>query len=87
VGLDVVSFSNKNSISRYEVTRLLNAADCQDCVQAPDWMKKTYVQSFWDKFRAIDGKDFNDVSYESGIWNKKSYYYCVAYAGDKGYMA
>ena len=87
VGLDVASFSNKNSISRYEVTRLLNAADCQDCIQAPDWMKQTYGQKFWDEFRAIDGKDFNDVSYEAGVWNKKSYYYCVAYVGDNGYMA
>ena len=41
VGLDPVSFSDKNSISRYEVTRLLNAANCQDCIQAPNWMKKT----------------------------------------------
>ena len=87
VGLDIVLFSNKNSISRYEVTRLLNAADCQDCIQAPDWMKRTYTQNFWDKFKAIDGKDFNDVGYEAGVWNKKSYYYCVAYVGDKWYMA
>jgi hypothetical protein len=54
VGLDVATFSNKNSISRYEVTRLLNAANCQDCIQAPDWMKTTYNQNFWDNFRAID---------------------------------
>ena len=87
VWLDIESFSNKNSISRYEVTRLLNAANCQDCIQAPDWMRKTYTQSFWSNFRAIDGKDFDDVSYEGGFWNKKSYYYCVAYVGDNGYMA
>ena len=87
VGLDVVSFSNKNSISRYEVARLLNAANCQDCIQAPDWMKKTYTSNFWSDFKMVDGKDFNDIGYESAIWNKKSYYYCVAYVGDNGYMA
>ena len=52
VGLDIVSFSNKSSISRYEVARLLNAANCQDCIQAPDWMKQIYTQEFWNKFRA-----------------------------------
>ena len=87
VGLDIVSFSNKNSISRYEVARLLNAANCQDCIQAPEWMKQTYTQNFWNTFRAIDWKDFDDVNFGAWIWNKKSYYYCVAYVWDNGYMA
>jgi hypothetical protein len=59
----VATFSNKKSISRYEVARLLNAANCEDCVQAPEWMKNTYNKSFWDSFKAIDGKDFNDINY------------------------
>jgi hypothetical protein len=54
VGLDVDSFSNKNSISRYEVARLLNAANCEDCIQAPEWMSQTYTQRFWNNFKAID---------------------------------
>jgi hypothetical protein len=54
VGIDTVSFSDKNSISRYEVARLLNAANCQDCVQAPEWMKQKYTQDYWNNFRAID---------------------------------
>ena len=65
VGIDVVSFSNKNSISRYEVARLLNAANCQDCVQAPDWMRKKYDEKFWNDFTLIDGKDFDDIGYEA----------------------
>ena len=84
MGLDITLFINKNSISRYEVARLLNAANCRDCVQAPDWMKETYTQDFWDNFTSIDGKD--DVGYEAAVWNKKSYYYCVAYVGENGYM-
>ena len=87
VGLDVATFSNKNSLSRYEVSRLLSAANCEDCVQAPDWMKTTYTQNFWDNFRMIDGKDFNDIDYEAWVWNRKSYYYCVAYVWENGYMA
>ena len=87
VGIDTVSFSDKNSISRYEVARLLNAANCQDCVQAPEWMKQKYTQDYWNNFRAIDWKDFDDVDYGAWVWNKKSYYYCVAYIADNGYMA
>ena len=87
IWLDVATFSNKKSISRYEVARLLNAANCEDCIQAPEWMKNTYNKSFWDWFKIIDGKDFNDINYWWAIWNKKSYYYCVAYIGDNGYMA
>jgi hypothetical protein len=32
-------------------------------VQAPEWMRNTYNQTFWDGFKAIDGKDFNDINY------------------------
>ena len=42
IWLDINTFSNKSSISRYEVTRLLNAANCEDCVHAPDWMQEKY---------------------------------------------
>jgi hypothetical protein len=65
VGLDIVSFSKKNSISRYEVARLLNAANCEDCVQAPGWMEQKYTQNFWENFKSLDGKDFNDISYRA----------------------
>ena len=87
IWLDVEEFSNKKSISRYEMTRLLNAANCEDCIQSPDWMKQSYTKSFWNDFRAIDWKDFNDIDYLGAFWNKKSYYYCVAYIWDNWYMA
>ena len=87
IWMNVSTFSNKKSISRYEVARLLNAANCEDCVQAPLWMQQTYDQNFWNWFKAIDGKDFNDINYWAAIWNKKSYYYCVAYVWDNGFMA
>jgi hypothetical protein len=50
-------------------------------------MRNTYNQTFWDGFKAIDGKDFNDINYWGALWNRKSYYYCVAYIWDNGYMA
>ena len=87
IWLDIATFSNKNSISRYEVTRLLNAANCEDCIQAPFWMQQRYTKPYREKFSAIDGKDFDDINYQSAVRNKKSYYYCVAYVWDNWYMA
>ena len=87
IWVDINTFSNKKSISRYEIARLLNAANCEDCIQAPDWMKQDYNETFWDNFKVIDWKDFNDINYWAAVRNKKSYYYCVAYVGDNWYMA
>ncbi len=87
IWLDIPSFSKKTSISRYEITRLLNAVNCEDCVQAPLWMQETYTQNFWDTFKAIDWKDFNDISFQWWVRNKKSYYYCVAYVWENGLMS
>ncbi len=50
----MATLSNKKSISRYETARLLNASNCEDCIQAPAWMKQTYSRGFWDKFKKID---------------------------------
>ncbi len=50
-------------------------------------MRQTYNQNFWNNFKWIDWKDFNDINYEAAIWNNYSYYYCVAYVWDNWYMA
>jgi hypothetical protein len=47
------------------VTRLLNAANCEDCVHAPDWMQERYSLDYWNNFKSIDGKDFNDINYKA----------------------
>ena len=86
IWLNISSFSNKSSISRYEISRLLTAANCEDCVHAPDWMKQRYTKDFWSNFKNIDGEDFDDIDYEAAVRNKNSYYYCVAYVWDNGYM-
>jgi hypothetical protein len=36
------------------MTRLLNAANCEDCIQAPNRMVQKYDENFWNEFRAID---------------------------------
>jgi hypothetical protein len=77
--LNVGTFSDKNSISRYEISRLLASSNCEDCVQAPEWMKNLYTRDFWSAFKDIDGNNFDDIDFEGAVWNKNSYYYCVAY--------
>ena len=71
------------SISRYELTRLLNAVECTDCINEPIWMFDDYNEQFWNTFTVLPGKDFDDISYLGGNYDELSYYYCVAYVGDQ----
>ena len=64
MGIDVEEFSQRQSISRYELARLLNAVECQDCIQSPNWMMERYTNPFWSDFIAQPGKDFGDIPFE-----------------------
>ena len=86
MGIDVQEFSQRQSISRYELARLLNAVECQDCVQSPNWMIERYTNPFWSDFIIQPGKDFGDIPFEGGSFQWINYYYCVAYVGDNNYM-
>lgn len=77
---------NQNTISRYDVTRLLNAVECVDCINPWDEIITTYTNNFWEDFSTLPGKDFNDVFYKKALYKDKSYYYCVATVADKSYM-
>jgi len=73
-------------ISRYELTRLLNAVECKDCINPDNTYLKTYTAKYWERFTKQPGMRFNDIAYTNAIFNKKDYYYCVAYVGDNWYM-
>ncbi len=77
---------SSTGINRYEVTRLLNAAECKDCVLPNDDFRQKYSNLFRQTFIKEPGRDFADVLYREAFYNKKSYYYCVAYVGDRSYM-
>ena len=87
IWVDVINLSGKSSISRYEITRLLNAVNCEDCVQAPEWMRNRYTINFWNQFKIIDSNNFDDINFEWWVWGNKSYYYCVAYVWENGLMS
>lgn len=84
---DYIDSGNDNdTISRYELAQLLNTVECQDCINPATDMIETYTKAFWESFIQLPGKDFDEINYLWGIYNQKSYYYCVAYVGDHNYM-
>ncbi|HRX63879.1 MAG TPA: PKD domain-containing protein [Candidatus Absconditabacterales bacterium] len=85
-GIPVDEILETNQVSRYELTRLLNAVNCNDCVNTPQWMIDKYINPRWNDFTALPGKDFGDIGYKGGYYNGKMYYYCVAYVGDNVWM-
>ena len=75
-----------SGINRYEITRLLNAVECKDCITPNTDYTSRYTNRFWQDFSNIPGNNFDDILYRKAEYNKKSYYYCVAYVGDQEYM-
>ncbi|MDD3262458.1 MAG: PKD domain-containing protein [Candidatus Absconditabacteria bacterium] len=86
MNIPIHSILSSTGINRYELTRLLNAVECKDCIVANDEYLNRYTNLFWQKFAKEPGRDFDDILYRQAIYNKKSYYYCVAYVGDRTYM-
>jgi hypothetical protein len=86
INIPIHDIISNTGISRYELTRLLSATECNDCVVTPPYYRARYNQNFWETFTKTPGKDFNDILYGQAIFNKKSHYYCVAYVWEKWYM-
>ncbi|HCB51936.1 TPA: hypothetical protein DEP21_05240 [Patescibacteria group bacterium] len=64
----------------------MNAVECKDCINPNSFYLNRYTSYFWDDFTSVPGRDFDDIKYNQAKYNKKSYYYCVAYVGDNQYM-
>ena len=82
----VEAILRQKTLSRYQLTRLLNAVECYDCI-VPD--KKThdkYSEAFWTGFVSLPGKDFRDIEYLSWKYQGVNYYYCVAKVGNDDTM-
>ncbi len=76
----------QTTISRYDITRLLNAVECIDCINPSNQLIDIYTNNFWVKFTTLPWKDFDDIFYKKAIYNNQSYYYCVASVADKEYI-
>ncbi len=86
LNISVSHLLSKNSLSRYELTRLLNAVECQDCIVPTAQTRLQYDEPFWKNFLTLPWKDFRDIGYLSGNWQGTNYYYCVAKVGDDDSM-
>ena len=84
--LNIDSLLSSNSISRYEVARLLNMVWCEDCINASNEMREHYTKERWNDLIVVSWKNFNDIDYQWAVEYGKSYYYCVAYVWDHDYM-
>lgn len=76
----------KQSISRYEITKYLNIADCFDCSSPSPYWNQMLNNQWWVNFKNQPWNYFNDILYKSAVRSTSDYFYCVAYAGLKGYV-
>lgn len=86
LNIPITTLLEKSDISRYELTRLLNAVECKDCIMPSPATRNLFNENFWNNFLTLPGKDFRDISYLSGYENNINYYYCVAKVGNDDIM-
>ena len=82
-GISATNAKKNEQISRYEMTRILNAIDCEDYMITSPWMKNYYTKGYRDTFLQDPDHNFKDIQYLEENTKKQSYYYCVAYVGDE----
>jgi hypothetical protein len=61
-------------------------AECFDCINPPQWAWEQFNANWWESFKHKPDSNFDDIFYRSTFYNKKDYYYCIAYAASKGYI-
>jgi hypothetical protein len=63
-GIDILSIKNQSTISRYEVTRILNAVECKDCINPSNNFINKYNKDYRSLFKELPGKDFDEIDYQ-----------------------
>ncbi|MEF2176159.1 MAG: thrombospondin type 3 repeat-containing protein [Candidatus Absconditabacteria bacterium] len=86
LGVSENNLIEKSSISRYEITKYLNIADCFDCSSPNPYWHQRLNNQWWIDFKNQPGNYFSDILYKSAVRSTNDYFYCVAYAGLKGYV-
>jgi len=62
MNIDTDKISDQNALSRYDVARLLNTSECQDCVKPNQQRVNMYNQDFWNDFSPT--RDFQDINFQ-----------------------
>ena len=60
-GISLDYLAQQDSLSRYDLTRLLNAVECTDCINPSPAILAKYTNNFWTQFITIPGEDFRDI--------------------------
>ena len=76
----ITEIENKQQVSRYDATRVLNYALCYDCMLPPKRVKDKYNYGWFDSFRQQPNFYLNDVDPQD------PYYYCVVSLAAQDYI-
>lgn len=74
------NFLNKKQVSRYEVIKYMNFAQCNDCMRPPKNIVDKFNYGWFQNFKKQDWIYMNDISSED------DYYYCVVPLADLDYI-
>lgn len=61
-GINTTEIQQKESISRYELTRLLNASECKNCINPDISFISTYTPEYRQTFVVSPDKNFSDIT-------------------------
>lgn len=79
-GVNATQWESKKWVSRNEMTQILAAGNCKDCIHPGPELVSAYTAERLDTFTKEPANNFVDLSLSG------AYYYCVAYAGDKWWV-
>jgi hypothetical protein len=53
INIDTNKLIENQTLTRYELTKLLNAVECKDCINPDSSFLRTYNSDYWSNFRLI----------------------------------
>lgn len=86
VQVDADAIASSPTISRFDVAKLLNFIDCNDCHRPSNEYVQRLTSPWWSTFRALPSANFDDVNYSNSL-SPNNNYYCVAYVAEQWYMS
>lgn len=84
---DTSWFIKLQQVPRYDVVRLLNYVDCQDCTMPWYGAIDKYSWEWFQTMQSVPGKYFGDIKARDKVYyDNQDLYYCLSYVSDNGYM-
>jgi PKD domain/Thrombospondin type 3 repeat len=85
-GQGTQNIEQQQSITRYEMVRLVEESTCNNCLTPPLSWKQKYSSLRLSQFQGLLGNSFDEIIREKARLDQKDYYYCVAHAGDQWWV-